>query len=84
MAGNLENVGYTSPGRECIYNIQIIEARQTILGVGPAAATKAVNGLDWRFTSCYHPKDLATYCKNIVTYLARRDELLARLFEAEV
>ena len=82
MTGNLENIGYSLPDYESIYNIQIIEERQTIIGVGSAAATKAVSPGDWRLTSTYHPKDLATYIKSIDTCLERRQALLARLFES--
>ncbi len=80
MTGNLENVGYARPGTECIYNIQIIEERQTVLGVGPAAGTKAVRDA-FRLDSCYNPKDVATYIRNIDHYIRRRDGLVAALFQ---
>jgi len=80
MTGNLENVGYARPGAECLYNIQIIEERQTVIGVGPAAATKAVRA-DHRLTSSYNPKDIATYVGNIDKYVRRREKLIAALFE---
>lgn len=80
MTGNLENVGYARPGTESFYNIQIIEERQSVIGVGPAAATKAVRA-DHRLTSAYNPKDIATYIKNIDYYIRRREELIAALFE---
>jgi oxygen-independent coproporphyrinogen-3 oxidase len=83
MVGNLENIGYAKAGQESIYNIQIIEERQTIIGIGPAAATKAVNPGNWRLESSYHPKDLKTYVNNIYTCLERRETLLARLFTSE-
>ncbi len=79
MTGNLENVGYARTGTECIYNIQIIEERQTVIGVGPAAGTKAVRDV-FRLDSCYNPKDVATYIKNIDHYVRRRDALVAALF----
>jgi len=82
MADNLENVGYALPGRECLYNIQIIDERQTIIGIGPAAATKAVDPGDWRLTSSYMPKDLSTYINHLDKFLDRRRELLARLMES--
>jgi oxygen-independent coproporphyrinogen-3 oxidase len=81
MTGNLENVGYALPGRECLYNIQIIEERQTIIGIGPAAGTKAVENV-FRLTSCYNAKDVDTYIKNLATYTGRRDSLIAGLFGA--
>ena len=34
MAGNFENVGYAAPGKECIYNILIMEEKQTIMACG--------------------------------------------------
>lgn len=79
MTGNLENVGYARPGTEGVYNIQIMEERQTVIGVGPAAGTKAV-AADFSLTSCYNPKDVATYISSIENYAGRRDKLVAALF----
>lgn len=42
--GNLENVGYSKPDTESLYNIYIMEEIQTILAVGAAASTKIVRG----------------------------------------
>ncbi|MDD4599791.1 Oxygen-independent coproporphyrinogen-III oxidase-like protein HemZ [bioreactor metagenome] len=80
MMGNLENVGYAKAGAECRYNVQIMEERQTIIGIGPAAATKAVNVSNWRLKSCYNAKDLLSYIHNVDVYTGRRDQLLAALF----
>ncbi len=35
MAGNLENVGYAKEGKAGIYNILIMEEKQTIVACGP-------------------------------------------------
>jgi len=40
MLGNLENIGYCLPKHECIYNIQIMEEKQTIIGIGAGATSK--------------------------------------------
>lgn len=80
MTGNMENIGFCKEGKECLYNVQMIEERQTILGMGPAAATKAVNTNNWHLDSFYNPKDLQTYIKNLETYLARRRKILSKLF----
>ena len=40
MAGNFENVGYSAPGRECLYNVLIMEERQAIVGCGAGTSTK--------------------------------------------
>ncbi len=42
MAGNLENVGYAAPGKAGVYNVLIMEEKQTIMAVGAGAATKLV------------------------------------------
>lgn len=80
MAGNMENVGYAIPGKECLYNIQIMEERQTLIGVGPAAGSKAVIPGSWRLDSCYNAKDVSSYINNLDKYLHIRHELLSSLF----
>lgn len=40
MAGNFENIGYSAPGRECLYNVLIMEERQIIAGCGAGTSTK--------------------------------------------
>ena len=42
MAGNFENVGYAKPGKAGIYNILIMEEKQTIVAMGAGSTTKAV------------------------------------------
>lgn len=34
MAGNMENVGYAKPGKAGVYNVLIMEERQTIVACG--------------------------------------------------
>lgn len=40
MAGNMENVGYAKPGKAGVYNVLIMEERQTIVACGAGASTK--------------------------------------------
>jgi len=80
MAVSLENIGYSLPGFECLYNISIIEERQTIVGIGPAAATKAVSIPGKRLESIYYPKDIKTYLATLPTLIQKRNEVLERLF----
>lgn len=42
MAGNLENVGYAKPQKAGVYNILIMEEKQTIMALGAGATTKFV------------------------------------------
>ena len=41
-AGNLENTGFCQAGRECLYNIYMMDERMTIFGAGAGAMTKIV------------------------------------------
>jgi len=61
IVANLENVGYSFSVFPCIYNIQMIEERQTIWGLGVGAGSKIVNPHDWTLVNSYNPKDLLLY-----------------------
>jgi len=64
MKANMENIGYSLADSCCIYNIQVIEERQTIIGMGGGAASKFVNADDWTLTSIYNPKNPEVYCQS--------------------
>ncbi len=78
MAGNLENVGYALPGKAGIYNILIMEEKQSIVALGAGSITKAV-----------YPGgriERADNVKDVNQYLQRIDEMIERkrrLFEGE-
>ena len=40
MLGNFENVGYAAPGTQCVYNIEIMEEKESIIALGAGAITK--------------------------------------------
>ena len=71
MAGNFENVGYSLPGQECIYNIEIMEERQSIIAFGAGAVSKI-----------YYPEEnrleRVPNVKNVTEYLSRIDEMIER------
>ncbi|MGE5416427.1 MAG: coproporphyrinogen dehydrogenase HemZ [Acidobacteriota bacterium] len=79
MAGNVENLGYSKPNSLCIYNIQVIEERQTIIGLGGGASSKFVNPGDWSLSSMYHPKDPASYLKSLENLVSRQVDMLRTL-----
>ncbi len=70
MAGNLENIGYARRGCFGIYNILIMEEKQSIMAAGSGASTKFVFA-DGRIERAENVKDL----KN---YIERTDEMLMR------
>lgn len=80
MSGNLENIGFSKPGAEGLYNIQIMEERQTIIGIGPAATTKIVDTKNWSMQTSFNAKDLTTYLYCVDKYIKRRTNLLNQAF----
>ena len=80
MSGQLENVGCAREGAEGMYNIQIMEEHQTILGIGGAATTKAVDFRRGRMRSTFHAKDLVTYLRDIDIYIEKRAALLREAY----
>lgn len=71
MVGNFENVGYCIPGKESVYNVQIMEERQTILAVGAGASTKTVDRETNHIDRVYN-------VKSVEDYIARIDEMIER------
>jgi oxygen-independent coproporphyrinogen-3 oxidase len=71
-----ENVGYALPGKACLYNIQMIEERQTILGFGVGSGSKFVNPQDWSLENVYNPKDLVFYLERLEQIIGRKVDKL--------
>lgn len=71
MIGNYENVGYCKEGFECIYNIQIMEERQTIIALGAGGSTKLVNSADGTIERIFN-------VKSVDDYILRIDEMINR------
>lgn len=76
MAGNLENVGYAAHGKAGIYNILIMEEKQTIVACGAGSITKRVSS-DGRIERCENVKDVSLYIEKIDEMIDRKRRLLA-------
>lgn len=74
MAGNLENVGYAKPGKAGIYNILIMEEKQSIAALGAGTVSKAVHP-DGRIERADDVKDLKEYIERIDEMIGRKKEL---------
>ena len=46
IAANLENIGYSKPNKECIYNIMMMSERHTVLAYGCGGVSKIVKRFD--------------------------------------
>ena len=79
MAGNFENVGYAVPGKECIYNILIMEEKQTIVACGAGTTTKVVFPKENRLERVENVKDVALYIERIDEMIERKEKMLEKL-----
>ena len=55
MSGGFENVGWTRPGMESLYNILIMEELATILALGGGGVTKLVRLTAGRIERIFNP-----------------------------
>ncbi len=77
MLGHLANIGYAKPGTESVYNIQMMEERHPVIGIGPASASKAPLADGHHLRKLNMPKNVATYAKSLPELCRKR----AALFE---
>lgn len=76
MSGNFENVGYAKEGCFGIYNILIMEEKQTIVALGAGSISKRVY-TDGRIERCDNVKDVPLYIEKIDEMIERKKRLLA-------
>ncbi len=74
MSGNFENVGYAKSGKYGLYNILIMEEKQTIVALGAGSISKVVLP-DGRIERCDNVKDVALYIEKIDEMLERKEKL---------
>ena len=83
MAGNFENVGYAAPGKAGVYNVLIMEEKQTIVACGAGASTKRVwnepnpDGTH-RIERCENVKDVGQYIERIDEMIERKSRLFTK------
>lgn len=71
MLGNLENIGYAKDGYECIYNMQIMEEKQSNYALGAGSISKFVYLDEDRI-------ERVDNVKNVEQYISRVDEMVER------
>ena len=87
IAGNFENVGYAKVDKAGIYNILIMEEKQSIIGEGAGSSTKAVvpddkaqidpkTGNLKKIVRSENVKDVEQYISRIDEMIERKGELL--------
>lgn len=83
MVQNLENIGFSKKGFECIYNMQIIEERQTIAAFGADAVTKIVINSENRIERQHNIKDLKLYIENTEAMIRKKLDVLEQILLEE-
>lgn len=71
IPGKLENIGYAAAGKECVYNILIMEEKLDILAMGAGASSKFVFHKENRI-------ERVENVKNVDEYIERIDEMIER------
>ncbi|GAB6087972.1 coproporphyrinogen dehydrogenase HemZ [Alkaliphilus crotonatoxidans] len=76
MLGHLENIGYCKPGYEGIYNIKIMEEKQTIIAFGAGAVSKFVYLDENRLERVPNVKNLEQYLNRVEEMVQRKIKYL--------
>ena len=71
MVGNFENVGYSLKGKQCLYNIDMMEEVADIFACGANAISKRVIRAQNRIERAANVKDFSNY-------IGRTDEMMER------
>ncbi len=73
-SGNLENVGYAKPDKECLYNVDIMEEDTSIIASGANGISKKLDRKKQLITRCANYKEPLEYVKSIDLMLERQRE----------
>ena len=77
--GNLENIGYSLPGKECRYNIVMIEEKQAILGLGAGATSKLFYN-ETQHENIYSSSDVNFYIDNFEQIYRKKEKNFADIY----
>ncbi len=75
QAGGLENVGWTKPGKSCVYNVDTMEEISSNVAVGANAISKRYFGDEDRIERYAAPKDIPSYIAKTDKIIEERDKL---------
>ena len=78
MAGNLKNIGFSKEGKECLYNIFMMEEKHTVFGVGAGSSSKILFG-NGRLERVDNGKDFRSYMEHFTEYQEKKRRVLEEL-----
>lgn len=76
-----ENIGYARKGKECMYNILIMEEKQSILALGAGASTKLYQKEQNRVERLENVKSVQDYINRIDEMIARKKSRISKDME---
>ncbi len=76
ILGNLENIGYCKPKMECIYNIAMMEEKETIMAAGMGSVSKIFFPEENRIERVPNFKDLKEYIERIDELIENKKVIL--------
>lgn len=79
IPGKLENIGYAERGKECIYNILIMEEKLDILAMGAGASSKFVFHKENRIERVENVKNVDEYIARIEEMIERKRSMFSRI-----
>lgn len=80
MLGNLENVGYSLPGKQCINNITTMEDCMSVIACGAGSITKAVNMTRGKITRFAALRDSELYIERFDEKAEEKRNFLQKQF----
>lgn len=73
--GNLENTGWCSEGRDCLYNVFMMDETHTVLAAGAGAVTRLKNPKNGKIERIYNYKYPYEYIGNFDEVLRRKQKI---------
>lgn len=77
ILGNMENIGYAKEGKECIYNIVMMEEKETVVAAGMGGVSKVFYPKENRIERISNVKSLEEYLNRVEEMVERKRELLS-------
>lgn len=76
ILGNYENIGYCKPNKECIYNIVMMEEKETIMAAGMGSVSKIYFPNENRIERVPNFKDLKEYLERVDELVENKRNIL--------
>ena len=83
IPGKLENIGYAAFGKECLYNVLIMEEKLDIIAMGAGASSKFIFREEGRIERVENVKNVDQYIDRIDEMIDRKQRMFRVLSESK-